>query len=111
MHNVVAFTWGGFILVTLIGFWVRNHKSAGGIFAGSVLASVVFYIVSNFGVWLMGWYPRDAQGLVNCYVMALPFLRTFTVATVVYSCAFFGVYALIARSVKATRFAKVLLES
>ena len=109
MHNVVLFTWGGFLLVTLVGFWARKHKSVFGVLAASVVSSVMFYIVSNFGVWLMGWYQHDLAGLVKCYVMALPFLRNFTLATVVYSVVFFGIYDLVARSVKETKLAKVLL--
>jgi hypothetical protein len=109
LHNVVVFTWGSFILVTFLGFWVKKHKSASRILAGSVISSILFYIISNFGVWLMGWYPRDLAGLVNCYVMALPFLRDFTLATLVYSAVFFGVYELISRSVKERKLAKVLL--
>ena len=111
MHNVVLFTWGGFALVTLIGFWAKHHKSVFGILSASVASSLLFYVVSNFGVWLMGWYPHNLSGLVNCYVMALPFLRNFTLATVIYSFAFFAAYELIARSVKETKFSKVLLTS
>jgi len=109
LHNVVVFTWGSFIVVTFLGLWVKKHKSVSRIFAGSVISSVIFYVISNFGVWLMGWYPRDLTGLINCYVMALPFLRNFTLGTLVYSAVFFGAYELVARSVKETKLAKVLL--
>jgi len=109
LHNVVVFTWGSFILATFLGLWVKKHKSASRILAGSVISSVIFYVISNFGVWLMGWYPRDLPGLINCYVMALPFLRNFTLATILYSAVFFGAYELVARSVKETKLAKVLL--
>lgn len=36
------------------------------------LASFLFFLVSNFGVWL-NWYPKNLQGLWQCYVLALPF--------------------------------------
>jgi hypothetical protein len=41
--------------------------------------------------------------------MALPFLRDFTIATLVYAAVFFGAYELVARSVRNTKLAKVLL--
>ena len=109
MHNVVIFTWGSFILAALIGILIRKNKSAARILGGSLAASLVFFIVSNFGVWLMGWYPQNLKGLVDCYVMALPFLRDFTVSTLVYSVLFFSAYELTARLVKETKLAKVLL--
>ena len=75
----------------------------------SLLSSLVFFIVTNFGVWVMGWYPPTLAGLVNCYIMGLPFLRDFTVSTLLYSAVFFTAYEVIARRVKETRLAKVLL--
>ncbi len=109
MHNVVSFTWGSFALVTLLGFWARNHKTFLGIVSTSVVSSVIFYLVTNFGVWMMGWYPQTSKGLLDCYILGLPFLRTFTVATLVYSVVFFGAYELIASKVRNTKLAKVLL--
>jgi hypothetical protein len=109
MHNVVIFTWGSFIVTAFIGIWVKKHKSALNIASASIVSSVIFFAISNFGVWLMGWYPHTLSGLVNCFVMALPFLRNFTIATLIYSAVFFGAYELIARRVKETKLAKVLL--
>lgn len=41
------------------------------------LASLSFFLLSNFGVW-WGWYPHSVQGLLTCYLLALPFYtRTF----------------------------------
>ena len=109
IHNVVLFTWGSFILVTLLGFWARKHKTFLGIISTSIVASILFYLITNFGVWAMGWYPQTAKGLLDCYILGLPFLRTFSAATLLYSVVFFGVYELIARRVHDTKLAKVLL--
>jgi LPXTG-motif cell wall-anchored protein len=111
MHNVVFFTWGGFVLTALLGLWLKKRKSAFGVVGTSLASSFLFYIVSNFGVWLMGWYPRTLEGLINCYVMALPFLRNFTLATLIYAGVFFGLHELIARLVKDTKFSSVLLSA
>ena len=111
LHNVVLFTWGGFILVALLGMWLRKNKGIMRILSVSIASAILFYIVSNFGVWLMGWYPMNLKGLIDCYVLAIPFLRTFTLATLVYTAVFFGIYELIARSVKETKLANVLLKN
>lgn len=109
MHNVVIFTWGGFVLAALIGTFIRKNKSAARIVGTSLAASFAFFVVSNFGVWVMGWYPQNLKGLIDCYLMALPFLRDFTVSTLIYSVLFFSAYELTARLVKETKLAKVLL--
>lgn len=108
-HNVILFTWGGFMLTTFLGFWIKRHKNAFAIASISVFSSILFFIVSNFGVWIMGWYPRNLTGLIDCYIMALPFLRDFTIATLSYTAIFFGAYELIKRLVKDLKFSKVLL--
>ncbi len=109
MHNVVVFTWGSFVLVTFLGAWAKNHKTVKGIVSTSVVASFLFYVVTNFGVWAMGWYPQTAKGLLDCYILGLPFLRNFGLATLVYTFVLFGAYEFIARRVQNTKLAKVLL--
>lgn len=109
MHNVVIFTWGSFALVALLGWWAKNHKTFLGIVSTSVASSILFYVITNFGVWAMGWYPQTAKGLLDCYILGLPFLRVFSVATLVYTVVFFGAYELIAARVRHTKLAKVLL--
>ena len=42
--------------------------SVGNIF----LSSTVFFLISNFGVWLLG-YPHTLEGLITCYTLAIPF--------------------------------------
>ena len=110
MHNTIAFTWGSFALIALIGYLMSTKVTVGRIAGMSTASSVLFYVVSNFGVWAMGWYPPTFAGLVSCYINALPFLRDFTAATLVYSAVFFGAYELISRRVRDTKFAPVFLK-
>lgn len=108
LHDVVFFTWGAFMLTGLIGLWLKKHKNLFGVIGSSLAASILFYLITNFGVWLMGWYPRTLGGLIDCYILAIPFFRNFTVSTLVYTAIFVGSYELILKSVKDTKFAKVL---
>jgi hypothetical protein len=110
LHNVVFFTWGAFVLITLLGLGLQKRFSALKTVSFALISSLGFFIISNFGVWLMGWYPHTLSGLLQCYIMALPFLRDFTVSTLIYSAVFFGAYELIARSVKNKKLAAVLLK-
>ncbi len=66
--------------------------------AGAVLASsMAFFLVSNFGMWASGYYPRTWAGLVECYIAALPFFRNTLASDALYSAALFGSHALLAR--------------
>jgi len=109
MHNVIAFTWGSFILVAFLGILIKKNKKVSTVLSASIGSSLLFYMITNFGVWLMGWYPNNPKGLLDSYIMGLPFLRDFTFATIIYSAVFFGAYELIARLVKGTKFSRVLL--
>jgi hypothetical protein len=65
---------------------------APGMFAPLMLAcSLVFFVVSNFGVWVFsGMYPLTVDGLLACYVAALPFLQHTIVGDLLWAVVFFG---------------------
>ena len=97
------------MLIGLIGLWLRERHDWLHLTAASLGSAVLFYIVTNFGVWLLGYYPMNLKGLIDCYVLAIPFFRTMLVSTLVYSFVFFGLYELIASRVKNTRYAQAVL--
>ncbi len=109
LHDIVIFTWGSIVLVSLIGLGLRKRHKTTIVLFGSLASAVAFYLVTNFGVWVAGWYPPTPQGLLQCYVAGIPFFRNFLAGTLIYSAAFFGTYALAARAVRRTAFAKALL--
>jgi len=109
LHDIVIFTWGSVVLVSLIGLGLRRSPKTTTVLFGSLASSVVFYLVTNFGVWAAGWYPPTPQGLLECYVAGIPFFRNFLAGTLVYSAAFFGTFALAARAIRRTSLAKALL--
>jgi len=60
--------------------------------AASLTASISFFMVSNFAVWAV-WrdmYPATWNGLLACYIAALPFFRNTVVSDLLFSAAFFG---------------------
>lgn len=59
----------------------------------SVWASLVFFVVSNLGVWLSGGlYPMTFEGLQTCFVMAIPFYSATLTSSVFYSLALYSLY-------------------
>lgn len=57
----------GFASITMIG-WFLDKMNAKSI----LLSSLIFFIISNFGVWILG-YPHTIEGLIMCYTLAIPF--------------------------------------
>ncbi|HNV23294.1 MAG TPA: hypothetical protein PKH98_00220 [Candidatus Omnitrophota bacterium] len=108
-HRVMLFTWGSVLLIAAIGLWLRQNKTTTHTLTSSLASAFLFFIITNFGVWLAGYYPQTLEGLQSCYVMAIPFFRTMLVSTLVYTFVFFGAYELIARAVRNTKFASYVL--
>ena len=94
-HSTIAFTWGGFVLVAAFGMLLKNKPNLMRVPVGAIGSALIFYLVSNFGVWLEGrMYPLTVAGLTDCYTMALPFLRASFMADLSFSTLLFGLYAL-----------------
>ena len=75
-HSTMLWVYGTFALIAFASFWIQPKVSWTRAISGSLCASLFFFVVTNFGVWLVdGLYPMTAEGLANCYVMALPFLK------------------------------------
>ncbi|MCZ6474899.1 MAG: hypothetical protein O6700_01100, partial [Gammaproteobacteria bacterium] len=48
------------------------------------------FVLSNFGVWLGGFYPPTLSGLIECYVLAIPFYGVMLVGDGFYAAILFG---------------------
>ena len=109
MYDGIFFTWLAVLAVAYVGLWVRGHKSVTTILGGGFAASLIFFVVSNLGVWASGYYGYSWQGLGQCYVAAIPFYRDTLTSTLIYSAVLFGIYEFIFSRVQETRLARVLL--
>jgi hypothetical protein len=56
----------------------------------------VFFVVSNFSVWLVS-YPLTIAGLIECYTLALPFYGAALVGDSLYAAILFGGYEAFSR--------------
>ena len=93
MHSYMLWVYGVVAGSTLISYILRYTGShlfrVGSLALGSCL---IFFLVTNFGVWLgSGFYPKTTEGLIACYVAALPFFGNTLVSTVAFSGLFYGV--------------------
>ena len=61
------FVYIGFLTIVFLGTKIKSIK-----FGNIILSSFIFFLISNFGVWIIG-YPKNIEGLILCYTMAIPF--------------------------------------
>lgn len=104
-HNTILFTYGSVMLIVLLGKFLNKDKSLNiAKTAGlSISSSLLFFIITNFGVWVMGnMYPMNFSGLVSCYVMAIPFNKFSWLGDLVFTMAIFGAYELVAHKLITT---------
>lgn len=73
---IMLSVYAGFIIMALIGLWVRQNKKLSTVLGGTILGSIVFYLVTNGAVWAFGsLYTHNLAGLAQSYIMAIPFFR------------------------------------
>ena len=78
LHRTIPFVYASFILIAALGIYVKKIN------IGTVLlSSTLFFLVSNFGVWVLH-YPISFEGLVQCYSLALPFFINTILGDLVY---------------------------
>ena len=99
-HGLTFYVYGGFVLTGLIGIMLRRVNRPGALAAGSLTASILFYIITNAGVWLNGdgtTYPKTVEGLLMCYAAAIPFFRNSLVGDLAYTGLLAGIFELAIR--------------
>lgn len=78
LHAYIPFVYASFVLIALLGRYVKKIN------IGTVLlSSTIFFLVSNFGVWLLH-YPISVEGLIECYTLALPFFLNTILGDILY---------------------------
>lgn len=87
------FTYGAFGLIVLLGIFTLKKVRIPNLLVSALGASLIFFLVSNFGVWFSsGMYPKDFNGLMACYTAGIPFFKNTIAGDLVYSTALFGIF-------------------
>ncbi len=95
-HGQMPIIYAAFAIIVCMGFWLKEKKTALRVTEASLAAATFFFVVSNFAVWAFdGLYPMTLQGLVTCYIAAIPFFQNWLTGTLLYSAVLFGGFALL----------------
>ena len=93
-HAIVPWVYSSFILIFALGYLIKK-SSYSNIFIFSILSSVIFFVISNLGVWFTGGYSYSFNGLIACYTAAIPFFKNTLISTVLYSAVIHSVVSVV----------------
>ena len=83
-HSTMFFTYVALIVPVLFGIYAK-HLKIYSILTSSVISSISFFIITNFGAWLtLDMYEKSFAGLINSYVMAIPFFHNTIISSLFY---------------------------
>lgn len=104
-YTGMQWQYGAYLLIAVFGLWLfRASKSFWRTAVGVLASGMIFFLVSNFGVWASGnLYPPTAEGLLACYVAGLPFYQGTILGDLFYSTLLFGSFALAERKIPRLR--------
>lgn len=104
MYEGWYYVYGVFALMVFLGKWIITKVTVKNILLASVIVSLSHWLISDFGVWIGGIdittgvpFTKDLIGLGKCYGLALPYLQSMFIGTLVYSAIMFGAFELAIR--------------
>jgi hypothetical protein len=97
-HWLMPFVYASFAMTVCLGFLIKHRLTPLTVGGAALIGSVQFFIITNFGVWLVGnLYPKTAAGLLSCYTAAIPFFRNTLAGDAAFTLVLFDGFALAQR--------------
>ena len=92
-YKHMLFVYLSLFLITFIFFKISDKVNSKNLFIFGFLGALIFFLVSNFGVWASGVfspitnlpYEKNLNGLINCYFLAIPFFTKTLISTIFFS--------------------------
>ena len=94
-HSSIPIIYFAITLNVAIGFFLVSKFTYLRGFVALFSGAFIFFIVTNFAVWLgSGMYSQDFDGLISCYIMALPFFQNTLISSLIYGLGAFYLFDL-----------------
>ena len=90
-HSQIFTVYATIILLSILGHLMKTKNFKNFAITGFT-GSLIFFIITNFSVWLGGsLYPLTIDGIIQCYIMAIPFFHNTLISTMLFlTILFFG---------------------
>ena len=82
-HSGTHWTWGSVLLIGVASMYFTSSFLSR--ISGALFGALIFFIVTNFGVWIGGMYGYNLAGLISCYTLAIPFFAYTLISTLIFS--------------------------
>ena len=91
-YENIIFVYMALLLISFVFYKISNKINFKNLFIYSFFGSLIFFIISNFGVWVLGSpevrdiaYAKNLNGLVECYILAIPFFGNTFLSTLIFA--------------------------
>ena len=91
-YENVLFVYASLLLITFVFYKISNKINFKNLFIYGFAGSLIFFIISNFGVWALGSpgvqdiaYDKSLNGLIECYILAIPFFGNTFLSTLIFA--------------------------
>ena len=91
-YENVIFVYASLLLITFAFHKISNKINFKNLFIYGFAGSLIFFLVSNFGVWALGSpglndiaYEKSLSGLIECYILAIPFFGNTFLSTLIFA--------------------------
>ena len=91
-YENIFFVYLSLLFLVYIFYKLGRKINLKNLFLYSFAGSILFFIITNFGVWSLGSpgldnvpYEKNLQGLIKCYVLAIPFIKNTVLSTLIFS--------------------------
>lgn len=92
-HKTIPFVYGSYIAISFIGKFIKPFDNVKRLILFSISSSILFFLITNFGVWITSpMYTKNIQGLLNSYIMGIPFFRNTVFGDIIFTFVYFYGY-------------------
>ena len=93
-HSLMPVIYATFALIVVVGMILRERRDSPlAVTAGAVTSATIFYLVTNFAMWMISTlYAKTLSGLAACYIAGIPYYGTMLLGDLVYSALLFGTF-------------------
>lgn len=89
-YDDIFWVYLAFALMVLTGSFIKR-VSVLNVITAAIISVIIHWLLTNFGVWLGGkLYPRNLQGLQECYILAIPFEKNLLLGNLAYGGILYG---------------------
>lgn len=86
-HPYQFIVYSTLISISIFSVYLRGFLS---VIIFSIIGSSWFYLTTNFSVWLIwDYYPKNLEGLLSCYIMAIPFFTNTLISSILFVSLFY----------------------